>query len=81
MKAWALSLAVICFVALPVPLSAATCESLSGLSQMARIPDRGQARNGRPVASKRICIILDPPLKTLRSRSARNRQRNPRVGP
>ena len=32
MKAWALSLAVICFVALPVPLSAATCESLSGLS-------------------------------------------------
>jgi hypothetical protein len=32
MKAWVLSLVVICFVALPAPLSAATCESLSGLN-------------------------------------------------
>lgn len=52
-----------------------------GLAEMARIPHRSQTRNGRPVASKRICIILDPPLKTLRSRSAGNRQKNPRVSP
>jgi len=42
------------------------------MAEMARMPHRGQARDGRPMASKAICPALD--------RGSGNGQRNPGLG-
>jgi hypothetical protein len=50
------------------------------LAEMARIAHRRQARNSRPMASERVCIILEVPFKAKGCRPTRNRQRHPRFG-
>jgi hypothetical protein len=45
------------------------------------MPDRGQAGDGRQVASKEICSTLDAAFRTKGPWAAGNRERNPGFGP